>query len=109
MLGLSMRKGLSMSNQNEERQFEPHRSHLESYILNHNISIGFSDENKTGFNVSAGWKPLENLMQYAGTELLELTVKEHKRRCDVGNKRDMINYTISTNIDIEFPNRSGIC
>ena len=54
MLGLSMRKGLSMSNQNEERQFEPHRSNLESYILNHNISIGFSDENKTGFNVSAG-------------------------------------------------------
>jgi hypothetical protein len=95
--------------QNEVRQFQTERDQLESYIVNHNISIGLSDENKTAFNVSADWLPLENLIQYAGTELLDLTVREHKQRCDVGNKGDMINYTISTNIDIEFPNRSGIC
>ena len=69
--------------QNEERQLQTHRSQLESYIVNHNISIGLSDENKTALNVSADWIPLENLIQYARTELLELTVKEHMQRCGV--------------------------
>jgi len=95
--------------QNEERELQTHRSQLESYIVNHNISLGLSDENKTSLNVSANWVPLANLMQYGGTELLELAVREHEQRCHLGNEGDMINYTISTNIDIEFPNRSGIC
>ena len=47
-------------------------------------------------------------MQYARTELLQITVNEHKHRCGVENKGDMINYTISNQPDIEFPNRSGI-
>lgn len=96
--------------QNEVQKSQTDRSQLESYIFNHNISIGLSDENKTAYNVSADWIPLEKLVQFAGTELLELTVREHKQRCDVGNAGNMINYTISTtDIDIEFPNRSGIC
>lgn len=94
--------------QNEERELQTDRSQLESYIVNHNIRIGLSDENKTAFNVSANWIPLENLMQYGSTELLGVTVREHMQRCGVENEGDMINYTIS-NTDIQFPNRSGIC
>jgi hypothetical protein len=95
--------------QNEEGKSQTDRSQLESYIFNHNISIGLSDENKTAFNVSADWIPLEKLVQFANTELLQITVREHKQRCDVGNEGNMINYTISNQPDIEFPNRSGIC
>ena len=95
--------------QNEEGKSQTDRSQLESYIFNHNISIGLSDENKTAFNVSADWIPLEKLVQFANTELLQITVSEHKQRCDVDNEGDMINYTISNQPDIEFPNRSGIC
>ena len=95
--------------QNEVRKSQTDRSQLESYIFNHNISIGLSDENKTAFNVSADWIPLEKLMQYAQTELLQVTVREHMQRCGVENEGDMINYTISNQPDIEFPNRSGIC
>ena len=69
--------------QNEVQKSQTNRSQLESYIFNHNISIGLSDENKTAYNVSADWIPLEKLVQFAGTELLELTVREHKQRCDV--------------------------
>ena len=95
--------------QNEEGKSQTDRSQLESYIFNHNISIGLSDENKTAFNVSADWIPLEKLVQFANTELLQITVREHMQRCGVENKGDMINYTISNQPDIEFPNRSGIC
>ena len=95
--------------QNEVGKSQTDRSQLESYIFNHNISIGLSDENKTAFNVSADWIPLEKLVQFANTELLQITVREHKQRCDVGNEGNMINYTISNQPDIEFPNRSGIC
>ncbi|MGC2431940.1 MAG: hypothetical protein WA393_12955 [Nitrososphaeraceae archaeon] len=95
--------------QNEEGKSQTDRSQLESYIFNHNISIGLSDENKTAFNASADWIPLEKLVQFANTELLQITVREHMQRCGVENKGDMINYTISNQPDIEFPNRSGIC
>jgi hypothetical protein len=94
--------------QNEERELQTDRSQFESYIVNHNISIGLSDENKTAFNVSADWIPLERLMQYGSTELLGISVREHMQRCGVEKEGDMINYTIS-NSDIQFPNRSGIC
>ena len=95
--------------QNEEKQLQTERSQLESYIFNHHISIELNNVNKTAFNVSADWIPLERLMQYARTELLQITVREHEKRCGVENKGDMINYTISNQPDIEFPNRSGIC
>ena len=95
--------------QNEERELQTDRSQLESYIFNHNINIELNDVNKTALNVSADWIPLERLMQYARTELLQITVREHMQRCGVENKGDMINYTISNQPDIEFPNRSGIC
>lgn len=94
--------------QNEERELPTDRSQLESYIVNHNISIEVNDENKTAFNISTDWIPLEKLMQFAGTDLLQITVREHMQRCGIENDGDMINYTIS-NSDIEFPNRSGIC
>jgi hypothetical protein len=94
--------------QNEERELQTDRSQFELYIVNHNISIGLSDENKTAFNLSADWIPLERLMRYGSTELLGISVREHKQRCGVENEGDMINYTIS-NSDIHFPNRRGIC
>ena len=95
--------------QNEVREHQADRSQLESYIFDHNISIGLNDKDKIAFNVSSDWFPLEKLTQFAGTDLLELAVREHMQRCGVGNQGDTINYTISTDIDIEFPNRSGIC
>lgn len=93
---------------NEQRELQTDRSQFESYIVNHNISIGLSDDNKTAFNISADWIPLDRLMQYGSTELLGVTVREHMQRCGVENEGDMINYTIS-NSDVEFPKRSGIC
>ena len=95
--------------QNEEKQLQTDRSQLELYIFNHNINIELNNVNKTALNTSADWIPLERLMQYARTELLQITVREHMQRCGVENKGDMINYTISNQPDIEFPNRSGIC
>jgi hypothetical protein len=95
--------------QNEEGKSQTDRSQLESYIFNHHISIELNNVNKTALNISADWIPLERLMQYARTELLQITVREHEKRCGVENKGDMINYTISNQPDIEFPNRSGIC
>ena len=94
--------------ENEERELQTDRSQLESYIINHNISIGLSDENKTAFNISADWIPLDNLMQFAGTDLLQITVTEHQQRCGAEKEGNRINYTIS-NTDIQFPNRSGVC
>ena len=94
--------------QNAERKLQTDRSQLESYIINHNISIGLSDENKTAFNLSADWIPLDNLMQFATTDLLQITVSEHQQRCGAESEGDRINYTIS-NTDIQFPNRTGIC
>lgn len=95
--------------QNVEKQLQTDRSELELYIFNHNINIKLNNVNKTALNISADWIPLERLMQYARTELLQITVSEHMQRCGVENKGDMINYTISNQPDIEFPNRSGIC
>ena len=95
--------------QNEEKQLQTDRSQLELYIFNHNINIELNNVNKTALNISSDWIPLEKLMQYARTELLQITVREHMQRCGVENKGDMINYTISNQPDIEFPNRSGIC
>lgn len=94
--------------ENEERELQTDRSQLESYIINHNISLGLSDEDKTAFNISADWIPLDNLMQFAGTDLLQIAVTEHQERCGAGKDGNRINYTIS-NTDIQFPNRSGIC
>jgi hypothetical protein len=94
--------------QTEETESQTDRSQLESYIVNHNISLGLNNANKTALNISADWIPLERFIQYAGTDLLQITVREHMQRCGVENDGDMINYTIS-NSDIEFPNRSGIC
>ena len=54
--------------QNEVEKSQTDRSQLESYIFNHNISIGLSEENKTAFNLSTDWIPLEKLMQFASTE-----------------------------------------
>jgi len=94
--------------QNEEKESQTDRSQLESYIFDHNISIDLNNVNKTALNISADWIPLERLMQYARTELLQIAVSEHMQRCGVENKGAMINYTIS-NSEVEFPNRHGIC
>ena len=94
--------------QNAEKQLQTDRSLLELYIFNHNINIQLNNVNKTALNISADWVPLERLMQYARTELLQITVREHMQRCGIENKGDMINYTISNSV-VEFPNRSGIC
>ena len=94
--------------QNAEKESQTDRSQLESYIFDHNISIDLNNVNKTALNISADWIPLERLMQYARTELLQIAVSEHMQRCGVENKGEMINYTIS-NSEVEFPNRHGIC
>ena len=94
--------------QNAEKESQTDRSQLESYIFDHNISIDLNNVNKTALNISADWIPLERLMQYASTELLQIAVSEHMQRCGVENKGEMINYTIS-NSEVEFPNRLGIC
>jgi len=96
--------------QNEVRKHQADRSQLVSYIFNHNISLELSGVNKTALNISAGWTPIEGLTQYMSTELLKVAVTEHMQRCEGKNGGDRINYTISnTDIDIKFPNRSGIC
>ena len=94
--------------QREVRESQSDRSQLESYVYNHNISIGLNNINKIALNLSADWIPLEGLTQFMTTKLLGITVREHMQRCGVENVGDMINYTIS-NSDVEFPNRSGIC
>ena len=94
--------------QNAEKESQTDRSRLESYIFDHNISIELNNVNKTELNISGGWIPLERLMQYARTELLQIAVREHMQRCGVENQGDMINYTIA-NSKVEFPNRRGIC
>lgn len=94
--------------QNEEKELQTDRAPLESYIFSHNISLDLNNVNKTALNVSAHWIPLERLMQYASTELLQIAVREHMQRCGVENKGEMINYTIS-NSKVEFPTRRGIC
>ena len=44
-----------------------------------------------------------------GVEYFGKLRREHMQRCGK-NEGDKINYTISnTDIDIQFPNRSGIC
>ena len=113
LVGLKVAYGLPTTMeevQNEERKHQAARSELESYIFNHNISLELSGVNKTALNISAGWRPIEELTQYMTTELLEVAVTEHMQRCEGKNEGDRINYTISnTDIHIEFPNRSGIC
>jgi hypothetical protein len=94
--------------QNEEKESQTDRSQLESYIFDHNISIELNNVNKTALNISGDWVPLERLMQYASTELLQIAVREHMQRCGVENQGDTINYTIA-NSKVEFPNRRGIC
>jgi hypothetical protein len=94
--------------QNEEAKSQTDRTQLESYIVNHNISMKINEENRTALNLSSDWIPLENLMQYAETDLLQVSVREHMQRCGAENEGNKINYTIS-NTDIQFPIRSGIC
>ena len=47
--------------QNAEREFQTDRSQLESYIVNHNISLGLSNKDKNEFNISADWIPLDKV------------------------------------------------
>ncbi|HEY7109849.1 MAG TPA: hypothetical protein VH415_10495 [Nitrososphaeraceae archaeon] len=94
--------------ENAERDSQTGRSQLESYIVNHNISIRLNDETKNEFHISADSIPLEKVMQFADTYLLQITVAEHQQRCEAGDKVGRINYTISNSV-VQFPNRTGIC